>query len=65
MVIIKFKGDDKLGTKICEALAGNKAFVENDIVVNYTAEAGSIYIVLGEPGSHDVELRGELNSRDL
>lgn len=65
MVVIKIKGNNELGTQICEALAGNKAFVENDIVVNYTDEPGNIYIALGEHGSHDIELSGELDSRNL
>lgn len=48
MVIIRFKGSANLGKQICQALVGNRAFVENDIVVNYDNNPGEIVITLGD-----------------
>lgn len=59
MVTIKFKGDSTLGAQICTALVGNRAFVENDIVVNYD-EPGEIFIFLGDEKQHNIELKMEL-----
>lgn len=61
MVTIKLKGDATLGAKICEALVGNRAFVENDIIVNYDTP-GDIFIVLGDETHHNIELDVELKN---
>lgn len=59
MVTIKFKGDAELGYQICAALVGNRAFIENDIVVNYD-RPGEIFISLGGESQNDLELEMEL-----
>ena len=55
MVVIKVCGDQKLGRDICEALVGNRAYIENDIIVNYD-DPKEIIIVLGESNGRDVTL---------
>ena len=60
MVVIKVSGDQTLGSEICEALAGNRAFVENDIVVNYDVP-GVITIALGDSNAHNLTLEGALS----
>lgn len=44
MITITLKGDTTAGEKICSALAGCKAFVDNDIVVNYTDSPGTVCV---------------------
>lgn len=55
MVVIKVCGNQKLGRDICEALVGNRAYIENDIIVNYD-DPKEIIIVLGESNGRDVTL---------
>lgn len=59
MVVIKVKGDADLGNRICHALAGNRGYVENDIIINYDSEPGNIFIILGHEGTHDITLEME------
>ena len=61
MITITLKGDTTAGEKICSALAGCKAFVDNDIVVNYTDSPGTVCILLGDPSDKDVRLKEELD----
>lgn len=55
MVVIKVCGNQKLGRDICEALVGNRAYIENDIIVNYD-DPKEIIIVLGESNGRDITL---------
>lgn len=58
MITIHVKGTAELGEKLCKALVGNQAFIENDIVVNYD-NPEHICILLGDPNEHDVTLKAE------
>lgn len=48
--------DTKMGEWICEALKGNKAFVDCDILVNYDGDPSYIIICLGENNDRDLHL---------
>ena len=62
MVAIRIKntGDQnevlKLGEQICEALRGNKALRDSDLLVNYDDDPDFILICLGENNDQDVVL---------
>ena len=63
MVVMKIRGDAELGSQICRALAGNRGYRENDILVNYTQEPGTILIALGDEGPHDITLEGAVEKK--
>ena len=47
---------DKLRDDICEALKGNKAFIENDIVVSEDHRPDFLDICLGSDGTEPLDI---------
>mgnify|MGYP003550024988 CR=1 FL=1 len=50
-IIIKTKNaieQDKIGEHICNQLVGNPDFIDDNILVNYTDDTNSVYIIVGE-----------------
>lgn len=48
--------DAKVGEWICEALRGNRAYIDSDILVNYDGDPEHIIICLGENNDNDLTL---------
>lgn len=42
-----------IGERFCKALVGNKAYIENDIVVNYDTP-GKVILYLGDENEDDI-----------
>lgn len=42
-----------IGERFCKALVGNKAYIENDIVVNYDTP-GKVILFLGDENEEDI-----------